>query len=174
MLQKSINTATIAKVFSANKYINVNCNTVKGHKNEAIRKKLLKYDLPAPLFTLDFEGVAIKKETFKKFFDSLSPMFNMHISLGQTNTNITCPALTTHSEMEEDALKATGLYYTTMRISIGDENPKELISHFIACAERSIKNELPEFVAAFPSQEEIDAMVTSEYLKYHKNYITSL
>jgi O-acetylhomoserine (thiol)-lyase len=174
MLQKTINTAIIAKVFSANKYVNVNCNIVKGHKNEAIRKKLLKYDLPAPLFTVDFEGVDIKKETFRKFFDSLAPMFNMHISLGQTNTTITCPALTTHSEMDADALKATGLYFTTMRMGVGDENPKELISHFIACAERSIKNELPDFVAEFPSQEEVDEMVTSEYLKYHKNYITSL
>ena len=98
----------------------------------------------------------------------------MHISLGQTNTTITCPALTTHSEMDKSALKLRGLYLTTMRISIGDENPKELINHFIASAKRSIKDELPDFVAAFPSKEKIDEMVSNEYMKYHKNYIDTL
>ena len=174
MLQKCINTATIAKVFSKNKFINVNCNALDGHKNNALKSKLLKYDLPAPLFTMDFEKINLKNETFKKFFDSLTPMFNMHISLGQTNTTITCPALTTHSEMDKSALKLRGLYLTTMRISIGDENPKELINHFIASAKRSIKDELPDFVAAFPSKEKIDEMVSNEYMKYHKNYIDTL
>ena len=174
MLQKSINTATIAKIFNKNKYINVNCNAVEGHKNYAIRSKLLKYDLPAPLFTMDFERIDLNREVFKKFFDSLAPMFNMHISIGQTNTTITCPALTTHSELDENALKLAGLYYTTMRISVGNENPKELINHFIVCAEKSIKNEFPDFVSSFPSKEEIDEIVKSEYLKYHKNYISSI
>ena len=174
MLQKCINTATIAKVFSKNKFINVNCNAIEGHKNNSLKNKLLKYGLPAPLFTMDFEGINLKNETFKKFFDSLTPMFNMHISLGQTNTTITCPALTTHSEMDETNLKLTGLYLTTMRISVGDENPKELINHFIASAKRSIKHEFPDFVAAFPSKEEIDKIVTKEYMKYHKNYIDTL
>ena len=174
MLQKCINTATIAKVFSKNKFINVNCNAIEGHKNNSLKNKLLKYGLPAPLFTMDFEGINLKNETFKKFFDSLTPMFNMHISLGQTNTTITCPALTTHSEMDETNLKLTGLYLTTMRISVGDENPKELINHFIASAKRSIKHEFPDFVAAFPSKKEIDKIVTKEYMKYHKNYIDTL
>ena len=60
--------------------------------------------------------------------------------------------------MDKSALKLRGLSLTTMRISIGNENPKELINHFIASAKRSIKDEFPDFVAAFPSKEKIDEM----------------
>jgi len=174
MLQKCINTATFCKILNKNKYININCNTIKEHKNHEIKERMLNYRLPAPLFTMDFEGLNIDNTVFKKFFDSLSPAFNLQISLGQTNTTISCPALTTHSEMDVNALKKTGLYYTTMRVSIGNENPKDLISHFMVCAKRTIGKVYPDFLDSFPSESEINKIVESEYLKYHKNYISSL
>jgi hypothetical protein len=47
--------------------------------------------------------------------------------LGQTNTVVLCPALTSHSELGADALESAGISATTVRISVGDEDPRYLL-----------------------------------------------
>ena len=54
--------------------------------------------LPAPLFTVDMADVPRRR--FQRFFDSLDPTFAHMISLGQSNTIVSCPGLTTHSELK--------------------------------------------------------------------------
>jgi cystathionine beta-lyase/cystathionine gamma-synthase len=93
--------------------------------------------LPAPLFTIDFEGArGIDLAAFKRFFDCLEPAFGLQVSLGQTNTVVLCPALTSHSELSPDALRAAGISPTTIRIAVGDEDPRTLLAHFIRAARR--------------------------------------
>ena len=40
---------------------------------------------------------------FQRLFDALDPTFAHMISLGQSNTIVSCPGLTTHSELDDAA-----------------------------------------------------------------------
>ena len=80
----------------------VHCNAVRGNPNSPLREKLMFLGLPAPLFTIDMPTVP--RAAFQRFFDNLSPTFGHMISLGQSNTIVSCPALTTHSELEPSAI----------------------------------------------------------------------
>ena len=53
----------------------------------------------------------------------------MQVSLGLINTVVLCPALTTHSELGEAALADAGISTSTVRISVGDEDPRYLLDH---------------------------------------------
>src|SRR5205823_12665888 len=83
--------------------------------------KVLRLGLPAPLFTVDFEQAGIDRATFTRFFDCLEPSFGHQVSLGQSNTVVLCPALTSHSELAPAELRAAGIEPTTVRISVGEE-----------------------------------------------------
>ena len=94
----------------------------------------------------------------------------MQVTLGQTNTTALCPALTSHSELSDAALRDANIMPTTLRISVGLEDPRELISHIKSAA----KNTLPgDFNKDFPSNEMIDKCYHDTYLNVHKAYVTS-
>ncbi|TWU20676.1 Methionine gamma-lyase [Novipirellula galeiformis] len=171
MLNKCINTEILARFFDAHPHIIVHCNALTDDENSPLREKLSFIGLPAPLFTIDVEGVPA--EVFQRFFDSLEPMFAHMISLGQSNTIVSCPALTTHSELDEAALAASGIGPTTMRMAIGNEDPKDLIAHFIQAAKLAIEPHVPGFTALFLSPAEIDQLVHDCYLGTHRRYIES-
>ena len=116
---------------------------------------------PRRLFTTDMPRVPAL--AFQRFFDNLSPTFGHMISLGQSNTIISCPALTTHSELNEEALAAAGIHLTTIRFAVGDEDPSDLIQHFIDTARLTIDPELPGFSSRFPSSDEIVAIIRRVY-----------
>ena len=69
-----------------------------------------------------------------RFFDMLDPTFAHMISLGQTNTIISCPGLTTHSELLFENQKDVEIYPHTIRVAMGIESRKDFIEHFIAAA----------------------------------------
>lgn len=171
MLNKCINTEILARFFDAHPRIRVHCNALPNNENSNLREKLLFLGLPAPLFTLDVEDVPA--EVFQRFFDSLEPMFAHMISLGQSNTIVSCPALTTHSELDEAALAASGIGPTTMRLAIGNEDPKDLIAHFMQAARLAIDPHLPGFSDQFPAAAEIDALVRDCYVEGHRRYVES-
>jgi O-acetylhomoserine (thiol)-lyase len=175
MLQKCIATIVLARVLARHPAIRVRCNAVDGDENAPLREKLLYLGLPAPLFTIDFEGVAggaapIGIEAFKRFFDCLEPAFGLQVSLGQTNTVVLCPALTSHSELDADALRAAGIAPTTIRIAVGDEDPRTLLAHFIRAAELALDPIRPGFSAGFPSPDEIDALWREVYTGTHRRH----
>jgi hypothetical protein len=175
MLQKCIATIVLARVLAKHPAIRVRCNAVAGDENAALRERLLYLGLPAPLFTIDFEGTAggaepIGIEAFKRFFDCLEPAFGLQVSLGQTNTVVLCPALTSHSELGADALRAAGISQTTIRIAVGDEDPRTLLAHFIRAAELALDPIRPGFSAAFPSGHEIDALWRETYTETHRRH----
>jgi len=171
MLNKCINTEILARFFDAHPRIRVHCNALAENANSPLRERLLFLGLPAPLFTIDLEGVPA--DVFQRFFDSLEPAFAHMISLGQSNTIVSCPALTTHSELDETELAAAGISPTTIRLAIGNEDSKDLIAQFIASARLAIDPHVPGFSDGFPPAEEIDRLVHDCYVDGHRRYIES-
>ncbi len=171
MLNKCINTEILARFFAAHPRIHVHCNALPDNENSPLREQLLFLGLPAPLFTIDIEGVSA--EVFQRFFDSLEPMFAHMISLGQSNTIVSCPALTTHSELDEAALAASDIGPTTIRIAIGNEDPKDLIAQFIQSTRLTIEPHVPGFSEQFLAAAEIDKLVRECYVDGHRRFIDS-
>ena len=171
MLTKCINTLILARFMNAHPTINVHCNALPNDTNSPLRERLLFLGLPAPLFTIDMQG--IPRDAFQRFFDCLAPTFDHMISLGQSNTIVSCPALTTHSELDAAALAEAGITPTTIRLAVGDEDPQDLISHFIAAAKLAIDPHVPGFSGQFPAPNEINTLIRDTYLDVHRRYIES-
>jgi cystathionine beta-lyase/cystathionine gamma-synthase len=178
MLQKCINTMVLARALSAHPMIRVHGSAVPSDPNHALAKRLMFLGLPAPLFTLDFEPPEgeprwLEGAAFKRFFDCLEPAFSLQVSLGQTNTLVLCPGLTSHSELSAEALREAGITPTTIRIAVGDEDPRSLIAHFLRAAELAIEPARPGFMRLFPRLDAIDRLYERAYLAVHHRYIRS-
>ena len=170
ILAKSINTQVLSEFFHSHADINVHCHSLPGHSNAAIKDKQLRHGWPCALFTLDMEKSGLERSTFVRFFDALEPAFSHQVSIGQNNTIILCPALTSHSEMGDKEQKDAGIYLTTMRIATGTENIKELIAHFINVARLHIDPVHPGFSEKFMAPEEVDALylkVANQFCQQH-------
>lgn len=173
MKAKCINTRILATFLASHPDIRVNCNALPANPNHALAQKVLRFGLPAPLFTVDMDAAGISREVFQRFFDCLDPMFGHQVSLGQTNTVVLCPALTSHSELTEEAQRNAGIFLTTVRISVGTENPRQLIAHFLNAGKLTIDPIYPGFTDKFMSPAQTDKMVEDIYLECHKRYIQS-
>jgi O-acetylhomoserine/O-acetylserine sulfhydrylase-like pyridoxal-dependent enzyme len=177
MLAKCITTVVFARALAAHPRINVNCSAVPSHPNAKLREENMFLGLPAPLFTIDFEPKAgekpLPREAFKAFFDLLEPVFGLQVSLGQTNTVVLCPALTSHSEMSEAALKDAGISSTTIRIATGNEDPRTLLAHIMRAAELSLEPAMPGFSKGFMPAAAVDKLYMETYVDVHRHYAES-
>ncbi|MBD1556445.1 Cys/Met metabolism pyridoxal-phosphate-dependent enzyme [Vibrio sp. S9_S30] len=177
VIQKSVNTLALARVFDAHPDINVSCPGLENNPNYPVLKENMHLSLPASLFTIDMEGNgsrhAINKDVYKQFFDMLEPAIGMQVSLGQTNTVALCPAMTTHSELSEKAQEAAGIKPTTMRISVGLEDPRMFLAHLVNAAKLSIDLVHPDFSHQFPSPEKIDEIYLKTYIEVHQKFAMS-
>jgi O-acetylhomoserine/O-acetylserine sulfhydrylase-like pyridoxal-dependent enzyme len=176
VLNKAINTLVLARALARHPTINVNCSAVEGNENYALREQQMFLGLPAPLFTIDFEtpsGAGIGRHVFQRFFDCLEPAFGLQVTLGQVNTVVLCPALTSHSELSPEALREAGISPTTIRISVGEEDPRTLLAHLMRAAELAIEPASPGFLAHFPAPREIDQLYESTYVDVHRRYAAS-
>lgn len=171
MLAKCINTEILARFLDAHPAITVHSNVLASDENSPLREKLMFLGLPAPLFTTDMPS--LPREVFQRFFDNLAPTFDHMISLGQSNTIVSCPALTTHSELNLEALGEAGITPTTIRFAVGDEDPRDLISHFIHAARLTIDPVVPGFSEGFLSLAQIQTLIKECYLGAHRRYIES-
>jgi len=171
MLNKCINTVIIAHFMDAHPDIRVNCNALADDPNALQRSEQVALGLPVPLFTFDMSSIPI--DCFRRFFDSLEPAFAHQISLGQTNTTISCPGLTTHSELLEADQEKCSIFPATIRISLGCENPVDLLRHFTAVARAVIDPVCPGFSSKLMPQEEAETLIKKTYLEYHQRYIES-
>jgi O-acetylhomoserine/O-acetylserine sulfhydrylase-like pyridoxal-dependent enzyme len=176
MLRKCINTIVLARVLARHPEIRVRCSALPGDPNSELRERLLYLGLPAPLFTFDLEGGAHAArlrapEVLERFLDSLEPAFGLQVSLGQLNTVILCPALTSHSELGRDALRAAGISPSTVRVAVGDEDPRVLLAHFVRAAELALEPACPGFVQGFPGPDEIDALHREIYVDVHRRHV---
>jgi O-acetylhomoserine/O-acetylserine sulfhydrylase-like pyridoxal-dependent enzyme len=171
MLRKCITTIVLARFLASHPQLRVWCNALENNPNAAIRKRVLRLGLPAPLFTMDFEGAKLDRATFVRFFDCLEPVFGHQVSLGQFNTVVLCPALTSHSEMSPEELRKAGIAPTTVRLSPGHEDPRQLITHFLRVAELVIDPQQPGFSKAFMSPEAVDELYRATYLDVHTRWV---
>jgi cystathionine beta-lyase/cystathionine gamma-synthase len=173
MLRKCINTVVLARVLARHPDINVKCSAIEGNENADLCRQHMFLGLPAPLFTIDMEGVGgsqLGLRDFKRFFDCLEPAFGLQVSLGQVNTVVLCPALTSHSELSGQALVEAGITPTTIRIAVGDEDPRTLIAHFLCASELALDPVHPGFAGKFMSPHEIDALYREIYIDVHTRY----
>ena len=170
MLKKCINTAILARWLASHPQIHVSGPASPHDPNHEICARLSYLGLPAPLFTIDFEAAGLTRLTFERFFDSLAPMFGHQVTLGQSNTVILCPALTSHSELAPDALRAAGITPTTIRIAVGDEDPRELIRDFLATAHLALDDDHPGFAGHFLAGPAVDRLVDDTYLDIHRRH----
>lgn len=175
MLAKCITATVLAQALARHPRINVNCSAVPGHPNSAMREANMYLGLPAPLFTIDFEPRSgeqpLPRESFKAFFDLLEPIFGLQVSLGQTNTVVLCPALTSHSEMSDEALREAGISRTTIRIAVGNEDPRILLAHIMRAAEIAFKAAAPAFSKGFLAPAAVDALFEEVYLDVHRRHV---
>ena len=97
-------------------------------------------------------------------------MFGHMVSLGQSNTLVLCPALTSHSELSPEALRDAGITPTTIRISVGDESPRELIGDFLTAVRNSLDRDKPGFSRKFLQGAAVDRLVDEIYLDVHRRH----
>ena len=175
VLRKCISTTVFAEFLDSHPLVHVMCNHLKSSENHDLLSQN-HLSLPAPLFTVDMEKAlpkGLKMETFKRFFDSLEPIFGLQVSLGQMNTVVLCPALTSHSELSAKALKEAGISKTTIRVAIGDEDPRALIAHIIRVSELTLNKDIKDFSKKFLSAEKVDLLYKKVYLEVHEKFIDS-
>ena len=178
LLAKCINTIVLARCLALNPLINVHCSAIPENRNSSLRSTLMTLGLPAPLFTIDFEGTPthpqrLSRDRLKRLFDSMEPAFGMQVSLGLINTVVLCPALTTHSELSEAALAEAGITPSTVRISVGDEDPRYLLDHLTRAAALVFSDVAPAFVAAFPKAERVREIYEDVYIDVHRRWVKS-
>lgn len=174
VLAKCINTRILARFLNAHPDITVHCNDLPENPNSKLRESQMHLGLPAPLFTIDMERAGLPRVVFQRFFDSLAPTFDHMISLGQSNSIVSCPALTTHSELSESALREAGILPTMIRIAVGDEFAGDLIAHLVSAAQLIIDPEVPGFSARFPSTQEATELIEYCYVEAHRASVKDL
>ena len=76
------------------------------------------------IFTFEIKGNA---EKAKKSSESLR-LFSLLANVGDVKSLVIHPASTTHSQLSEEELLATGITPTTIRVSIGTEHIDDIIS----------------------------------------------
>lgn len=169
MLKKCITTQIFATFMDSHPMIKVNCNGLASNKNHELAQKNLFLGFPSGLFTVDM-GKEIPEQAFQRFFDSLEPAFSHMISLGQTNSIVSCPGLTTHSELSHEQQQEAQIFPTTIRFAMGIENPIDLITHVMSATKLSIDKAIPEFSSQFMSLEEARKMAKEVYADMHRRY----
>ncbi len=174
MLRKAISTAVLAQALAIHPDLQVKSNALESDENSPMRRKVLRLGLPAPLFTLNFEKAGLDRATFTRFFDCLEPGFGHQVSLGQSNTVVLCPALTSHSELAPDELRAAGIEPTTVRISVGEEDPRQLHTHFQRTAELVFDPVKPGFSSRFMKPAALDELYRRTYLDIHTRWLDAL
>ena len=179
ILAKCINTIVLSRALSRHPLINAQCAAVAGNDNAELTAKYMTLGLPAPLFTIDFEGhgsgaaagTGVSRALMKRFFDNLEPAAGLQVSLGQVNTQVLCPALTSHSEMSDAALHEAGISRTTVRISVGDEDPRFLLEHMRRAAGVAAGSSHPAFAEGFPDAHTVAQLYREVYVDVHTRWV---
>ena len=77
----------------------------------------------ASIFTVDIKGTQADAQ---KFTESLK-LFSLLANVADVKSLVIHPASTTHSQLDEEGLKAAGIRPTTVRLSIGTEHIDDII-----------------------------------------------
>jgi O-acetylhomoserine (thiol)-lyase len=118
------NTRTItAFLLEQDQVTRVGYPELEGHPDQALAKELLPNGCGA-VFSFDLAG---GREAGIAFVDALS-VFSHLANIGDAKSLVIHPASTTHHRMDAEALAAGGIGEGTIRLSIGLEDPKDLIA----------------------------------------------
>jgi O-acetylhomoserine (thiol)-lyase len=95
---------------------------LESHPSHALAKKLLPRGAGS-VFSFDIKG---QREQGKKFIETLK-LFSHLANVGDCRSLVIHPASTTHFRMSDEALANAGITQGTIRLSIGLEDPEDLI-----------------------------------------------
>jgi len=101
----------------------VNHPSLAAHKDHAGYEKYFPRG-GGSIFTFEIRG---NSDTAKRFIDSLE-LFSLLANVADVKSLVIHPASTTHSQMSEDALLASGIKPNTIRLSIGTEHIDDIIA----------------------------------------------
>jgi O-acetylhomoserine (thiol)-lyase len=93
-----------------------------GHKDHELAKRLLPNGCGA-VFSFGIKG---GRPAGKRFIETLK-VFSHLANVGDAKSLVIHPATTTHYRMDDAALRAAGITEGTVRLSVGLENPEDLI-----------------------------------------------
>ncbi|WP_423460197.1 O-acetylhomoserine aminocarboxypropyltransferase [Ottowia sp. VDI28] len=98
---------------------------LESHPSHALANKLLKHGAKGAgsVFSFDMKG---SREQGKRFIEQLK-LFSHLANVGDCRSLVIHPASTTHFRMSDDALAGAGIGPGTIRLSIGLEDPDDLI-----------------------------------------------
>ena len=123
MDKHSANTLEVAKFLESNpKVKSVNYPGLETNKDYSKAQKYFKDGKASGLISFEAESY----EAAKAIIDS-AKLFSVVVNIGDSKSLIVHPASTTHSQMSEEELLKAGVNPTTVRLSIGLEDPKDLI-----------------------------------------------
>ena len=100
----------------------VNHPAIEGHPDHALYQKYFPNG-GISIFTFEIKGGA---EAAKKFIDHLK-VFSLLANVADVKSLVIHPASTTHSQMSEEELLASGITPSTIRLSIGTEHIDDII-----------------------------------------------
>ena len=118
------NALKVAEYLSKNpKVEKVNHPSLKNHPDHKLYKKYFPNG-GISIFTFEIKGGA---DAAKKFIDNLK-IFSLLANVADVKSLVIHPASTTHSQMTESELLASGITPATIRLSIGTEHIDDIIS----------------------------------------------
>jgi O-acetylhomoserine (thiol)-lyase len=119
----SENALVVAKFLESHPKVKaVNYPGLESNKYYAKAQKYFKDGKASGLISFDVESF----EEAKRVIDSVK-LFSVVVNIGDSKSLITHPASTTHSQMSSEELVKAGVNPVTVRLSIGLENPADLI-----------------------------------------------
>ena len=117
------NTRKVVEFLSQQAFVSrVGHPLLESHPSHALAQKLLPRGAGS-VFSFDLKG---SREQGKKFVESLK-VFSHLANVGDCRSLVIHPASTTHFRMSDEALAAGGITQGTIRLSIGLEDPDDLI-----------------------------------------------
>jgi O-acetylhomoserine sulfhydrylase len=117
------NTRRVVEFLAAHPFVaRVGHPMLESHPSHALAQKLLPRGAGA-IFSFDLKG---NREQGKKFIDALK-LFSHLANVGDCRSLVIHPASTTHFRLTDEALKKAGVGPGTIRLSIGLEDPEDLI-----------------------------------------------
>ena len=117
------NTRKVVEFLAANPFVSrVGHPLLESHPSHALAQKLLPRGAGS-VFSFDLKG---SREQGKKFVETLK-VFSHLANVGDCRSLVIHPASTTHFRMSDEALAAGGITQGTIRLSIGLEDPEDLI-----------------------------------------------
>lgn len=123
-MQKHVaNTLEVAQFLESHpQVIKVSYPGLTSHRDHELARRLMPRGCGA-VFSVELAG---NREQGRRFVEALR-IFSHLANVGDVRSLVIHPASTTHFRMDEQALKAAGIAEATLRLSIGLEDPQDLI-----------------------------------------------